>query len=451
MSEEPELPAAPERPINTILLSLLVAAVLALVTGFLWLYPVTPPDADSALAAPPSPPPSVEPVTLKVVAPETAREINAAIPFLAGNNPPAKAFQLSGDAISKARATDCLASAIYYEAAAETIEGQKAVAQVVLNRARHPAFPSSVCGVVYQGATRKTGCQFSFSCDGSMVRMPSSAFWERLRGIAKSMLNGEVYAPVGLATHYHTDWVVPYWSASLDKIRAEQTHLFFRWTGWWGTRPAFRQRYAGIEPLVSRLGRLSPTHATPLAGEVALDAGGAMPGESMADGVGAVRLDPVLASQAGNFLIFAIESTSSPAALAEAASTACGTNSYCKVMMWVDRAATPTALPVTDAQRERMAFSYLRDPKSGTDKALWNCTLYTRPDPSQCIRQSGIAGQGSKPDQASAIAGKPAATDRDALIPVNPDLFAETTPAPGDRLKPGSDSFSGRRRPGGGN
>ena len=449
MSEMSETLMAQERPVKPVWLAMIVAVFTLLFIGFLWLRPPGAADQNALFAPPPSPPPAVEPLALKPVAPETAREINAAIPFVTGKNPAAKPFHLTGDAIGQARAIDCLASAIYYEAAAEKIEGQKAVAQVVLNRARHPAYPSSVCGVVYQGATRRTGCQFSFSCDGSMVRRPSTDLWNRLRKIARSMLNGEVYAPVGLATHYHTDWVVPYWSAKLDKIRAEQTHLFLRWTGWWGTPPAFRQKYAGQEPLVARLGGLSPAHASALAGEVALDAGGVMPDDMMFDQIGTARLDPVFASPAGNFLIFAIDRGSSPAALAEAAATACGTNSYCKVMMWADRAATPASLPITDAQRDRMAFSYLRDPKSGTDKALWNCTLFARPDPSQCIRQTLPAEPNTKPDKSAALPTKPTTFDRDSLIPVNPDIMTESQP--GDRLKPGTDSFSGRRRPGGGN
>jgi hypothetical protein len=195
---------------------------------------------------------------------------------------------------------------------------------------------------------------------------------------------------------------------------------------------------------------LSTVHASALAGEVALDAGGLMPGDPMTDAIGTARLDPVFASPAGNFLIFAIDRTSNPAALAEAASTACGTNGYCKVMMWADRATTPTSLPITDAQRDRMAFSYLRDPKSGTDKPLWNCALFSRPDPNQCIRQSIPAETGVKPGKPVATTTvKPGDFDRDALIPVNPDIMTEKLP--GDRLKPGSDSFGGRRRPGGEN
>jgi spore germination cell wall hydrolase CwlJ-like protein len=142
-------------------------------------------------------------------------------------------------------AVDCLTAAIYYEAASESDAGQRAVAQVVLNRVRHPAFPKTVCGVVYQGAERRTGCQFSFTCDGSLARIPSRAGWDRARGIAAAALAGYVEPAVGTATHYHTQWVVPYWAWSLDKITVLGAHIFYRWKGYWGRRSAFNGIYAG--------------------------------------------------------------------------------------------------------------------------------------------------------------------------------------------------------------
>src|SRR5947199_78142 len=83
--------------------------------------------------------------------------------------------------------------------------GVLAVAQVVLNRVRHPAFPASVCGVVYEGSTRQTGCQFTFTCDGSLYRRPDLTGWRRAYTIAEAALSGSVYAPVGYATHYHAN------------------------------------------------------------------------------------------------------------------------------------------------------------------------------------------------------------------------------------------------------
>ncbi|HEX6073589.1 MAG TPA: cell wall hydrolase, partial [Sphingomicrobium sp.] len=117
-------------------------------------------------AAPPAPPP----LLLKQVAPGEALRVNAAIPVASGPNPAARPFVFAGDKAARARALECLTSAIYYEAGSQDSDGERAVAQVVLNRVRHPAFPASVCGVVYEGSTRPTGCQFTFTCDGSLYR-----------------------------------------------------------------------------------------------------------------------------------------------------------------------------------------------------------------------------------------------------------------------------------------
>lgn len=147
-----------------------------------------------------------------------------------------------------ARALQCLTSAIYYEAASEADAGQRAVAQVVLNRVAHPAYPNTVCGVVYQGSERRTGCQFTFTCDGSLARRPSLAFWNRARGIAADALAGYVYAPVGLATHYHTTAIHPYWADSLAMVGTIGAHRFYRWGGAAGRPAAFNAVYAGREP-----------------------------------------------------------------------------------------------------------------------------------------------------------------------------------------------------------
>ncbi|HWK36068.1 cell wall hydrolase [Sphingomonas sp.] len=160
---------------------------------------------------------------------------------------PAQPFVLRGTSGDQARALQCLTTAIYYEAASEPDDGQAAVAQVILNRVRHPAFPPSVCGVVYQGSER-AGCQFSFACDGAMARVPMRAAWERARRTAALALAGRVFAPVGLATHYHTYAVRPSWQKSLVMTGVFGAHFFHRWKGWWGTAAAFNQPYSGHEP-----------------------------------------------------------------------------------------------------------------------------------------------------------------------------------------------------------
>ncbi len=151
-------------------------------------------------------------------------------------------------AIDRGRALECLTAAIYYEAASEPDDGQRAVAQVVLNRVRHPAFPATVCGVVYQGSERASGCQFSFACDGALARVPSRTGWARAMRAAATALAGQVFAPVGLATHYHTYAVTPAWNRTLVMTDAIGAHFFHRWKGYWGTALAFRQTYNGGEP-----------------------------------------------------------------------------------------------------------------------------------------------------------------------------------------------------------
>ncbi len=180
--------------------------------------------------------------------PVSASVANAAIRADAGAAAAAPFSMNAASALDRSRALECLTAAIYYEAASEPDAGQSAVAQVVLNRVRHPAFPGTVCGVVYQGSER-SGCQFSFACDGAMARIPSRTAWARAARHAAMALAGYVYAPVGLATHYHTYAVTPAWNRSLVMTDVVGAHLFHRWKGFWGTRAAFARGYRGGEPV----------------------------------------------------------------------------------------------------------------------------------------------------------------------------------------------------------
>ncbi len=209
---------------------------------------------------------------LKPVSGDQARAANAAIPLATDPGAPAQAlsvpFGLNGQ--NYLRALDCLAAAVYYEAAEEPLDGQRAVAQVVLNRVRHLAYPHTVCGVVFQGSERRTGCQFSFTCDGSLNRTPSAIGWKRARQVAGAALAGLVYRPVGLATHYHADYVLPYWAQTLVKQIVIGRHIFYRWPGMWGKQGAFEARYDPQEPTVRANQQLLATAAE---GAGAADAG----------------------------------------------------------------------------------------------------------------------------------------------------------------------------------
>jgi hypothetical protein len=106
---------------------------------------------------------------------------------------------------------------------------------------------------VYEGSTRATGCQFTFTCDGSLARRPSLAAWARASSVAQAALSGFVYKPVGNATHYHAEYVVPYWASTLTKNAVIGAHIFYRWAGAWGRPAAFGQRYTRKEPNVAAL------------------------------------------------------------------------------------------------------------------------------------------------------------------------------------------------------
>jgi len=173
--------------------------------------------------------------------------------------------------ISLAQSTNaqrCLTQAIYYEAATESDAGKAAVAQVILNRMKHPAYPNTVCGVIYQGSSRP-GCQFSFACDGSMRRAPVPALWRRSAEIARAALSGHVEVSVGMATHYHANYVLPRWAPKLTKIEQIGAHIFYRWPGSWGKPRAFSDAYAGAEfiPAFSQLYQGGTALATVLPGE----------------------------------------------------------------------------------------------------------------------------------------------------------------------------------------
>ena len=191
-----------------------------------------------ALAAAPAAPaaaPAPAPVVAPIVAPVAAAQARLAY---AGRTE-----------LDRLRSHDCLAQAIYYEAGRESEDGQRAVAQVVLNRVRHPAWPDSVCGVVYQGPMRPGGgCQFTFTCDGSLINRPSGEAWVRARSLAAEALAGYVHRRVGLATHYHANYVFPSWAPRLRTTAVIGAHLFYRLPGTWGEAAAFTDAYTGVEP-----------------------------------------------------------------------------------------------------------------------------------------------------------------------------------------------------------
>lgn len=189
-----------------------------------------------------------------VVEGDAAKERNALIPISGAPLQQARSF-LIGQAVAGSgagplgNALTCLTQAVYYEAANEPMTGRRAVAQVVLNRMRHPAYPKSVCGVVYQGWERRTGCQFSFTCDGSLLRRPATGTWSQAQEVARAALSGYVEPSVGTATFYHADYVLPKWAFTLAKIQQIGAHIFYRFPGAWGNTSTFSGGYSGVEQI----------------------------------------------------------------------------------------------------------------------------------------------------------------------------------------------------------
>ncbi|WP_395393856.1 cell wall hydrolase [Novosphingobium sp. BL-8A] len=336
---------------------------------------------------------------------EAAQRINASIPFASTPERPAAPFRFAGSPEDRLRAIDCIASAAYYEAGGD-LDGQRAVVQVVLNRMRHPAFPASACGVVFQGAERQTGCQFTFTCDGAMARRPIPWLFDKSRAIAAKALDGAVFAPVGHATHYHTDWVAPPWSGSLDKIARVGPHLFFRWRGGWGSPAAFHQRIDPGEPMIAPLApiaaSMSPDAAASADG-VPGAAGAVIPAVALTqpDAIAAASTDltsPDLAGvdlhgahlkllkPSGDAFGFLLP-RAMPGAFGLLALDLCRSRSFCEVTGWVDGAEVPRSYPIPTSARRTMAFLYVRDQSSHREMMAWDCKLFPRANPAECLRK----------------------------------------------------------------
>lgn len=122
----------------------------------------------------------------------------------------------------------CMAQAVYYESAREPLEGQLAVAEVIANRMQDHRYPDTACGVVFQGATRTTGCQFTFTCDGALQIKPRGENWERAKRIAAHVLMNLNEERTGGATHYHATYVDPIWNSGLIQTKKVGLHIFYR-------------------------------------------------------------------------------------------------------------------------------------------------------------------------------------------------------------------------------
>lgn len=324
------------------------------------------------------------------VSAQTAQEINASRPFVTTKNVKAAPFSHAMGEADTERAVACLATAALYEAGGN-LSDQSAVIQVILNRARHPAFPKTICGVVFQGSDRRTGCQFSFTCDGSMQRWrPSATSWNGATGLARAMLNGHVDERVGLATHYHTNWVVPYWSASLDKVTSVRTHLFFRWRGYWGTRAAFAKKVAGQEPTITKLAALFPSHSAGFAveSEDAQADSASSPDLAQALPVASAPLPPEVKRTAVVVRKLALPAQAGAARWSVNALSVCHDVPVCKVVGWSDPASEPSEITQTTVSASPPDLVFVKIARNRQQQAYWDCGKWPRVSGSKCLGSS---------------------------------------------------------------
>jgi spore germination cell wall hydrolase CwlJ-like protein len=346
-------------------------AIAALLVATLWVFarpmppvPALPAPATQALPEPAGalPPPVPDAAAPLPFGAEAARLSNAQVPIADPAPAAAAPFHFAGDPAARLRARDCLAAAAWYEAGDDP-PGERAVVQVVLNRARHPAFPAGICAVVFQGAARATGCQFTFTCDGALARTPSPAALLRARAIAEAALDGAVDARIGLATHYHADYVVPRWRDEMVKLARQGAHLFYRWPGYWGSAAALtRKAGEASERVEPALAALSAAHAP--------DAPALTTAQSST--ASAASIPPPAAPLEPDLLDLQLDPAAAPGSYALRALALCGKRGECRV---AGRIA------------QDLAFLYVR--RGGGEGAYWDCTRFPRSDPAQCLPGSG--------------------------------------------------------------
>ena len=212
------------------------------------MLPRHPPDSDIKLSA--LTPSSVDPKTDSGLTIAGKGEVTGE-----GRRPKSPAERLGLEGQARAKAEKCLANAIYFEARGESVRGQIAVAQVVMNRVFSGYYPNDVCGVVYQNAHRHLACQFTFACDGRSKAIHEPEAMERAKRIATATLDGRLWLPeIGKATHYHAYWVHPWWVRTMHKLYKLGVHTFYRPVKWgdgadapaWGSAQATAEAQAKL-------------------------------------------------------------------------------------------------------------------------------------------------------------------------------------------------------------
>lgn len=194
---------------------------------------VTNPNADvlATAYAPPAPDFAEQSPFASLLRDEAQRSRGRFIPPVPENDHSWADSPLPPRVFSK-REQKCLAEGIYFEARGEIAKGQAAVAQVILNRVRNPAYPDSICGVVYQNRTWRNRCQFSFACDGIRDRITEPHMWQKAQHIAMATTAGKIWLDeIGSSTHYHATYVNPRWARSMKRLTRIGLHIFYRTHG----------------------------------------------------------------------------------------------------------------------------------------------------------------------------------------------------------------------------
>lgn len=323
---------------------------------------------------------------------DAARLKNASVPLVSAGVLSVPPFTFRGTMADRERATNCLTLAALAEAGSGDAD-QRAVMQVILNRVRHPAFSNTVCGVVFEGSERATGCQFSFTCDGSLSRSYAESQKRSARQRAQEALGGYVYQPVGNATHYHADYVYPWWSPKLHKIAVLGPHIFYRWQGFWGTPKALNAAYRGNEPdpfalrsVAEAVERPAMTQTTFLdSGETALTITANQPELTVSaqPNAGTAINGPSSPAPGVHFVL--ISKTDDPAALIDRARGLCPGDRYCQVYGWTDAGAIPSKLPLSNEARRSLSFSFLPARQGNGEAIYFDCRLFPDPTGGNCL------------------------------------------------------------------
>ena len=299
---------------------------------------------------------------------------------------PARPFQFTGSAVDRARAAECLAAAAWYEAGDDRI-GQSAVIQTVVNRVNHAAFPNSFCGTVFEGSHLATGCQFTFTCDGSLKkRSPSQAARQRALALSIKALSGTVDPSIGNATHYHADYVSPWWSPKLEKVASIGNHIFYRWHHSRGIA-ASRTR---LDPEAKFSDLIGSARSVPSGHELA-QIGSANINSLSAPAPTAELAQPLAPKRRDGTIVTAVDLQRASGSWSVSALETCKDKQSCQVIGYTNRQVAERNQAKIAGSRERPLFVFIRDGSSGMNLALWDCDRITRPNQKQCLPSNKAA------------------------------------------------------------